>query len=124
MAVNLRKSKGARISRKHDIISAILNSDHKAIDAALEEDASCINAIHESSGMNAVMLATHGNMEDTVAELLEHAHLLDFEHCDNDGEDLMLIAMGAASDRNMRGVFDAYQAHAVHLLNNFEENSL
>ncbi len=112
------------ITKDPEIISAILKSDLKGIDEALAKNPACINAIHEDSGMNAVMLAVHGDMEQTTEKFLTHADLLDFEHTDNDGEDLMLIAMGATSDRNMHAVSDAYERHAAHLLNNFDAHTL
>lgn len=124
MSVCLNEFMEFYISEDHDIIDAIINSNHRRITALLAEDPSCINAVHEVSGMNAMMLAVYGNMEGTVDKFLEHAHLLDFSHREKYGEDLMLVAMGAHSDHNMRAVFDAYEAHAVHLLNNFDENAL
>ncbi len=124
MAAGLKKSYGVGITRKHNIIDSILGSDFKGIEAALEEDPSCVNAIHEDSGMNAPMLAAHGDMPTAVSMILAHAAYLDFEHRDSDGDDLLLVAMDVPNDRIMREVSDAYEAHAVHLLNNFDENAL
>lgn len=107
------------LNRSSDIIVAILNSDRMALRRALSESSNNINSIHSPTGMNAVMLAVMGRLSAFVRDMGAHAGELDFSHVDDQGRDLMTVALASLDVSSVDAVQDIYERHAPHLLNNW-----
>ena len=114
------KSKGGLL-RRYDIIEAILNSDFEGVKKAIEEDAYCVNSVHEPSNMNAPMLSSAGRLPEFLDEILKAGSIIDFGYRDDLGNDLLDAAMQSADHQIVEKVQAAFQQFAPHIINNWPE---
>lgn len=108
--------------RRGDIIAAIIAARKDVVGEIIESDPDAINAIHDVSGMNAAMISVYGRLDEIFDLLISSAgHLLDFSHTDLDGDDLLAISISTLDRELVDKVQAAYEAHAIHIINNWPE---
>lgn len=111
--------RGDLSDRESDIIRSIIESDREGVAAALDEDAEAVNAIHEPTGMNAVMLASSGRLDLFVNDMAEWSQYLDFSHVDKRGRNLLEVALSSLHPPTVKEVQAIYEMHAPHIINNW-----
>jgi len=121
MVASTKKRNKGGLLRRFNIIEAILKSDLQGVQRAIEEDAYCVNSIHEPSGMNAPMLAAAGRLPTFLEEILRVGSVVDFAHQSKGGHDLLGAAMMSSDPEIIEQAQSALEQFAPHIINNWPE---
>ena len=114
--------KGKNVIRQSDIIQAILDADARTVSAIMATEPEAVNSLHEPSGMNAIMLAVSGRLDEIVDILANSAiNYVDFGHYDHNGNNLLSVSLGTLNREMVDKIQSFYEAHALHLINNWPE---
>lgn len=110
---------GDSFNRQYDLIGSILASNMKGVTAALTEEPMSVQDVHHPTGMSAPMLACNGRQLKILAEILEHASLIDFYHKDEKGRDLLDVAFDSLHPEILSLITELYEKHVPEIVNNW-----